>query len=70
MGLLAYQIVNFIRLGLKDKGINHSWSRISTIMQSQQCTTVSINAKGNKKVYARVCSRPNVEAAQIYDALG
>ena len=70
MGLLAYQIVNFIRLGLKDKGINHSWSRISTIMQSQQCATVSINAKGNKKAYARVCSRPNGEAMQIYDALG
>lgn len=70
MGLLAYQIVNFIRLGLKDKGINHSWSTISTIMQSQQCATVSINAKGNKKAYARVCSRPNGEAAQIYDTLG
>ncbi len=70
MGLLAYQIVNYIRLGLKDKGINHGWSKISTIMQSQQCATVSINAKGNKKVYARVCSRPNSEAMQIYEALG
>lgn len=70
MGLLAYQIVNFIRLGLKDKGINHSWSKISTIMQSQQCATVSIKVKGSKKAYARVCSRPNSEATQIYDALG
>ena len=70
MGLLAYQIVNYIRLGLKDKGINHSWSKISTIMQSQQCATVIMNAKEDKKVYARVCSRPNSEAMQIYEALG
>lgn len=70
MGLLAYQIVNYIRLRLKDKGINHGWSKISTIMQSQQCATVSINAKECKKVYARVCSRPNGEAMQIYEALG
>ena len=70
MGLLAYQMVNFIRLGLKDRGINHGWSRISTIMQSQQSATISINVKGNRKAYARVCSRPNAEAAKIYDALG
>ena len=70
MGLLAYQIVNYIRLGLKDKGLNHSWSKISTIMQSQQCATVSINAKKDKKIYARVCARPNKEAVQIYEALG
>ncbi|HUX57433.1 MAG TPA: IS1634 family transposase [Bacteroidales bacterium] len=70
MGLLAYQIVNYIRLRLKDKGINHGWSKISTIMQTQQCATVSINAKECKKVYARVCSRPNGEAMQIYEELG
>lgn len=70
MSLLAYQIVNYIRLRLKDKRINYSWSKISTIMQSQQCATVSLNAKESKKVYARVCSRPNTEAIQIYEALG
>jgi hypothetical protein len=70
MGLLAYQIVNYIRSGLKDKGINHGWSKISTIMQSQQSATVSINAREGRKVYARICSRPNNEAREIYDALG
>jgi hypothetical protein len=39
-------------------------------MQTQQCATVSINAKECKKVYARVCSRPNGEAMQIYEELG
>jgi len=49
---------------------DHSWSKISTIMQFQQCATVSINAKKDKKIYARVCARPNKEAVQIYEALG
>jgi len=39
-------------------------------MQFQQCATVSINAKKDKKIYARVCAPPNKEAVQIYEALG
>jgi len=69
-GVTGISDVNYIRLGLKDKGLNHSWSKISTMMQSQQCATVSINAKKDKKIYARVCARPNKETVQIYEALG
>jgi len=70
LGLLAYQVVNYIRLRLRDKNINYSWSKISTIMQAQQSATVSMNAKEGRKIYARVCSRPNKQTRQIYEALG
>ena len=70
LGLLAYQGVNYIRMRLKDKNINYSWSKISNIMQAQQSATVSMNAREGRKLYARVCTRPNKQTQQIYEALG
>jgi len=70
LGLLAYQVVNFIRLRLKNKNIKYSWSKISTIMQAQQSATVSMNAREGRKLYARVCTRPNKQTQQIYETLG
>ena len=69
LSILAYQVVQTIRLKLIDKGINYSWTTIVNKMRTQQTSLITINAKGNKKVYARVCSIPNTTVKQIYDAL-
>ena len=68
-GLLAYWIVNTIRLQLKQSGINHYWTELTRIMSTQKAvTTEAVNALG-EKVQTRICSEPTKDAALIYKAL-
>lgn len=68
-GLLAYWIVNTIRLQLKQAGINHYWTEITRIMSTQKAvTTEAINALG-EKVQTRICTEPTKQAALIYKTL-
>lgn len=68
-GLLAYWIVNTIRLQLKESGINHYWTEITRIMSTQKVvTTEAVNALG-EKVQTRICSEPTKDAASIYKTL-
>jgi len=30
---------------------------------------ISMDAKGNKRIYTKLCTRPNAEVKKIYDAL-
>lgn len=68
-GLLAYWIVNTIRLQLKQSGINHYWTEIVRIMSTQKIvTTEAVNALG-EKVQTGICSEPTKDAALIYKTL-
>ena len=68
-GLLAYWVVNTIRLQLKQSGINHYWTQIVRVMSTQKAvTTEAFNALG-EKVQTRICSEPTKEVAAIYKAL-
>jgi len=68
-GLLAYQIVNTIRLQLKSQGIHCYWTEIVRRMSTQKLvTTTAINALG-EKVEMRMCSKPTALAKEIYDKL-
>lgn len=69
LGILAYQVVNFIRLNLKDNGINYSWSTIVNKMRAQQCSLQSVNKKEGV-IYTKLCTRPNADMKAIYEALG
>lgn len=69
LGILAYQVVNYIRLKLGGHGINYSWSTIVEKMQAQQCSLQSINKKQGV-IYTKMCTRPNADIKAIYDALG
>lgn len=70
LGIIAYQVVNYIRQTLKQNGINHSWRSIVEKMKTQKCTLISMEAKGNKRIYTKLCTRPNVEVKKMYDAMG
>ncbi|MDL2326922.1 transposase, partial [Bacteroidales bacterium OttesenSCG-928-A14] len=68
-GLLAYWVVNTIRLGLKQSGENCYWTEIVRRMSTQKLvTTEAVNALGDK-VTLRQCSKPTKQAEQIYEAL-
>lgn len=69
MSVLAYYIVSFIRYRLKLKGINHSWTEIKRIMETQKNQLNSIIRKDGKTIWIKSCTRANVQVKQIFDAM-
>ncbi len=70
LGLLAYQLVAFIRHQLKMHNINHDWRNIVRIMNTQKLVTSSIKTKTGNLVRIKKSSVPQVKVKQIYDATG
>jgi len=66
LGILAYQVVNYIRKELKQKGINYSWLTIVEKMRSMQTSIVSVNNDKNEKLYVKLCTRPNTDQKRIF----
>lgn len=69
LGILAYQVVNYIRSGLKENKINYSWTTIVEKMRSMQSSIVSINNTKNEKLYIKLCTRPTTDQQLIFDSL-
>jgi len=69
LGIMAYQIVNYIRLGLKENNIDYSWTTIVEKMKSMQSSIVSMNNKENEKIYVKLCTRPTIDQQLIFDSL-
>lgn len=70
LAVLAYQMVHTIRYQLKAKGINHDWSHIVRIMNTQKAATVTMKDKNDQKIFIRKCTIPEPKATEIYNALG
>jgi transposase len=69
LGLLAYWLVSTIRYQLKLQGINHSWSEIVRIMNTQKMVTTTVeNSKGDT-IQIRQCSEPTKEVQLICSKL-
>jgi len=68
IGIFAYQIVNYIRIQLKESNINLSWSTIVNIMNGQNCSLQSVKTK-NGILYSKLCTSPNTKQSKIYSAL-
>ncbi len=68
IGVFAYQIVNYIRIQLKQSNINFSWSTIVEIMNGQNCSLQSAETK-NGILYSKLCTGPNAKQSKIYSAL-
>ena len=62
-------VVNTIRYKLKLKEINHSWSNIIRIMNTQKMVTTSLKNEKNQIILLTKCSQPNSEVKAIYQAL-
>jgi hypothetical protein len=69
LGILAYQVVNYIRRGLKEKNINYSWSTIVQKLRSMQTSVVTVKNEENEKLYVKLCTRPNADQSKIFEAL-
>jgi hypothetical protein len=69
LGILAYQVVNFIRQKLKLEGINYSWKTIVEKLRTQQSTVIQMDNKDGKRIYTKLCSDPITDVKSIYRAL-
>jgi len=65
LGLLAYWLVSTIRYQLKLQGINHSWSEIVRIMNTQKMVTTTIENDKGQTIQIRQCSEPTEDVRQI-----
>ena len=69
LGLLAYWLANTIRQQLKTSGINHCWSEIVRIGNTQKVITTTGYNKAGKEITVRKCSEPDKKLKVIQTAL-
>lgn len=69
LGIIAYQVVNYIRAALNGHGITYSWTTIVEKMEAMQSSIVSVNNSHNEKIYVKLCTRPTTDQVAIFDAL-
>ena len=69
LGLLAYWLVNTIRRQLKRSGINHSWTEIVRIGNTQKVITTTGYNKAGKEIVVRKCSEPDTKLKALQLAL-
>ena len=69
LGLLAYWLVNTIRYQLKQNNINHCWSEIVRLANTQKVITTSGTNTYDKIITIRKCSLPNQQLDAIYQLL-
>lgn len=69
VGIIGYQIVNIIRQRLKAGGINYSWKTIVKKMNTQKRSIIEMDRKDGKRVYMKLCSRPNIEIKRFYELM-
>ena len=65
LGLLAYWLVSTIRYQLKLQGINHGWSEIVRIMNTQKMVTTTVENFKADTIQIRQCSEPTDDVRQI-----
>lgn len=69
LGMLAYQLVAFVRYQLKQHNIHHDWRNIVRIMNTQKLVTSSMKTKTGKLIRIKKSSLPRVKVKEIYDTL-
>ena len=69
ISVLAYYIVQTIRLHLKAKGINDSWETIRNTLASQVRITTTLQRRDGRTVHVRKASRPEPRQQEFYAAL-
>ncbi len=68
--VLAYHVLNSIRLKLGRNGITHSWSTIRSRLATHYRVTTSVKRSDGKMSYIRKTAKPEECHTKIYDALG
>ncbi len=68
--VLAYHVLQSIRLKLKAHGITHSWATIRQTLSTHYRVTTSIKRSDGMVVYVRKTAKPEECHIRIYNALG
>jgi transposase len=68
--VLAYHVLQAIRLKLKAHGITHSWSTLRNMLSTHYRVTTSMKRSDGKMLYVRKTAKPEECHKKIYEALG
>jgi len=68
--ILAYHLLNSIRVRLESAGIKMRWKDIRTFLSTHVLVTTSLTTEGKKRINIRQCSDPEPFHREIYRALG
>jgi len=68
--LLAYHLVRYIRLRLKDHDIHDSWQTLRKTMHTHMRLTTTMRISKGDTLHIRKASRPEAWQQTVYNALG
>ncbi len=68
--LIAYHLVQTIRLQLKSQGCHDSWQTIRRTMDNQQRITVTLHREDGKTIHLRKATKAEPQQTAIYKMLG
>jgi hypothetical protein len=69
LGILAYQLVNYIKRNLAKNNINDSWTTIVNKMSSMQSSTTTGTNNKQEQLYIKLCTRPTQYQKSVFRAL-
>lgn len=69
LGILAYQVVNYIKQKLSKKEINDSWTNIVRKMSTMQSSTTMVINDKQQQLYIKLCTRPTQYQNDIFKIL-
>lgn len=67
--LIAYHMVQTLRVSLKERGIHDSWQTLRAKMENQQRVTVILKQEDGSALHIRKATRAEPLQKEIYDAL-
>jgi len=67
--VLAYQLVQVLRVQLKQAGINDSWSQLRDTLSVQRRVTTSMRRRDGRTIHIRKSTNAEPDLQQIYKAL-
>jgi len=67
--LIAYHLVQTLRVQLKEQGIHDSWQTLRAKMENQQRVTVTLTQEDGTPLHIRKATRAEPLQKEIYDAL-
>ncbi len=70
LGIIAYQMVNYIKRNLAKNNINDSWTTIVNKMSSMQASTTTLTNKEKQQLYIKLCTRPTLYQKKVFQSLG
>jgi len=68
--LVAYHIMQTIRIKLREKGIRFCWNTVRVQLSSHMRISTTVKREDGKVIHIRKSSRPEPNHKEIYDALG